>query len=210
MPNGRTYSKSDGSVLYKSLGGKVKDATKSPDDMEFIIGRENVVDLEHDMFMPGSMESKDYTLQSPWGHQLRSEPVAAGKIYRGDTDSNEGTEILYKPKWFETDSAKQNKILFEDEEFRKTVEFSFAFRPLEATVVRDRNYGLNYYKAFVFEVSPQYIGASIETGVKAFKDMLLKAEDEESPIEEKVQQANSKLFVAKLKMAAARGVLKNE
>ena len=76
-----------------------------------------------------------------------------------------------------------------DEDYKDVVEFSYAFLPKKwLRVERDGYwYPVDYHEVDVYEISAQYAGASIDTGVKNWKSLTFKAENEVPKIRNQAQ-----------------------
>ena len=179
-------------ILSKSAGGSVK-AEREGKSLEIVFARVDTVDSDGDLFVDGAYEARNSggVAMSSFGHQLRSIPVGVGPIYRGDN-----TEMLYAPKFRTTDEAKNVEDLLTDSDYKDVIEFSYAFRPKEWTRVDREGYWfpVNYQKVEVYEISAQYAGASMDTGIKNWKSLTFG--------EERIEKPKQYLFIAQARLLA--------
>ena len=175
-------------IIHKS-GGQVKAVESDRGDAVVIFGRTNVIDSDGDRFDAGSLVAKsgNLVMGSPWGHQLESFPIAWGPIEPGDD-----TEMLWYPTYDDSEYGTRMKGILADPHKRAALEWSHSSMITKATPARDRaatgkyKRPLNIQNALVLEISPQYKGATPNTGIKVL-ERLKSAIYEESDNEDELE-----------------------
>ena len=136
----------------------------NPDEpLQMVIARKEVMDLDGDIFYKYSYKDAG-VLMSPWGHDMRSVPVAAGPF----TERKDGA-MIYQPEFTPQDeaAARTERAL---RKYWQIVEFSYGFYPKDYDIDWERDeapwgFGYNFYDVEIYEVSPVHKGASIDTGI---------------------------------------------
>ena len=146
--------------IRKAVLNPFEKAPKDGEPLQMVVARKEVMDLDGDIFYSYKWKEAG-CLMSPWGHNMRDVPVAAGQL----TERKDGA-IIFEPEFFEENSDTERAL----RAAYKIVEFSYAFFPEKYEIVwsEDREpwgWGYNFYDAEIYEVSPVDKGSSFDTGI---------------------------------------------
>ena len=158
----------DGVRLTKAaMGPKVRKVSKDDNELEVVVARVGVRDLDGDIFEPGSYHAKDSgPYMMPFHHSRSDIPIGIGPI------REEGEEVIQTVRFFNSQLAKDTMEAIV--EGKDSVEFSYTFWPKDYIWDPNHAWGIIFKDVDMYETSPVLKGASIDTGVKelmkAFRD----------------------------------------